>query len=59
MLVWRASGCEDLSLKLGGVGQHRAATIGLDPGEDFGQPLVLLADIFVASNVDEVNYWLG
>ena len=52
MLISGARRSKHLRLKVGRVGQHRTAAIGIDPGLDLGEPLVLLHDVFVASNIN-------
>ena len=47
-----ASRGENLSLVLGRVGNHGATTVGNNPLLDSRQPLVLLADVLIAADVN-------
>ena len=50
-IFWAACSGKNFSFVLSGVRKHRTTSISLNPLLDFGEPLVLLGDILVTSNV--------
>mmetsp|Transcript_22884 Transcript_22884/g.40448 ORF Transcript_22884/g.40448 Transcript_22884/m.40448 type:complete len:441 (-) Transcript_22884:56-1378(-) len=48
-----------LGFKLNGERDDDTTTMLIDPGDDFGEPFVLFADVVIHAEVNEVHAWLG
>jgi len=54
-LIDASSVVDDLLLELRRIRKHRSGAVLLDPSLNAGKELVLLCDVFFATNVDEVD----